>query len=90
MRKIEIVAEISESAEITKVQAQIALETLLTRIQKNLKKEGRFSFYGLGVFEVVKRARRKARNPQTGEAVTVKAHKAVKFRAAKSLKDFVN
>jgi DNA-binding protein HU-beta len=44
---------------------------------------------GLGTFEVVKRAKRQARNPRTGEPVAIKAHKAVKFRVAKSLKDLV-
>jgi len=45
---------------------------------------------GLGVFEVVKRAKRKGRNPRTGEEVTVKAHKAVRFRPAKAVKEYVN
>jgi DNA-binding protein HU-beta len=38
---------------------------------------------------VVKRAKRAGRNPRTGEAVTIKAHKAVRFRPAKALKDMV-
>jgi len=56
---------------------------------KGLKKEGRFALAGLGVFEVVKRANRKGRNPRTGEEMTVKAHKAVRYRPAKALKDYV-
>jgi len=54
-----------------------------------LKKEGRFALAGLGTFEVVKRAKRKGRNPRTGEPVTIKAHKAVRFRPSKTLKDAV-
>jgi DNA-binding protein HU-beta len=46
--------------------------------------------FGLGVFEVVKRPRRKGRNPRTGETLVIKAHKVVRFRPAKSLKDSVN
>jgi nucleoid DNA-binding protein len=37
----------------------------------------------LGVFEVVKRPKRKTRNPRAGEAVVVKAHKAIKFKPPK-------
>jgi DNA-binding protein HU-beta len=54
-----------------------------------LKKVGRVDLSGLGTFEVVKRAKRTGRNPQTGESVTIKAHKAVRFRLAKALKDAV-
>jgi len=46
----------------------------------------RIALSGLGVFTVVKRARR-TEPPRTGEAVTIKAHKAVRFRPAKTLKE---
>ncbi|MDR2934821.1 MAG: HU family DNA-binding protein [Candidatus Adiutrix sp.] len=39
---------------------------------------------------MVKRAKRAARNPRTGEPVAIKAHKAVRFRPAKALKDAVS
>jgi len=36
------------------------------------------------------KAERTGRNPRTGATVTVKAHKAVRFRPGRALKDFVN
>jgi DNA-binding protein HU-beta len=39
---------------------------------------------------VGERAGRVGRNPQTGEAITIKAAKVPKFRAGKGLKDAVN
>ena len=90
MTKTELVVLIAKEAEITQVQAKTALETIIAASLKALKKEGRFALAGLGVFSTVKRARRAARNPRTGEPVNVKAHKAVKFRPAKSVKDYVN
>ena len=45
---------------------------------------------GFGTFEVAKRAARKGKNPQTGEAIKIAASKSPKFKAGKALKDLVN
>ncbi len=90
MKKAELVAQVAEETGLTKVDAKKALESILSKFTKTLKKDGRFVLSGLGTFEVVKRKKRMARNPQTNEPVTVKAHKAVKFRPAKALKELVN
>ena len=89
MRKTELVTLLAKEADISQVLAKEVLEKLFTLTSKTLKKEGRFSLPNIGILEVVKRARRKARNPRTGEIVMVKAHKAVKFKPSKTLKDFV-
>ena len=89
MTRMELVAQLSKETGMTKVLAKEMIETFLALLTKSLKKEGRFPLAGFGTFEVVKRARRKARNPRTGEPVTIKAHKAVKFRPSKTLKDKV-
>jgi DNA-binding protein HU-beta len=90
MTKAELIAQISQDSELTKVQSQKALESIIATIFKVLKKDARLPLFGLGVFEVVKRPRRKGRNPRTGETLVIKAHKVVRFRPAKSLKDSVN
>lgn len=90
MTKAELIAQVAADTGLTKVDSQKVLDSILTSVIKTLKKEGRFALYGLGVFEVVKRGKRKGRNPRTGEPVTIKAHKAVKFKAAKPLKDTIN
>jgi DNA-binding protein HU-beta len=90
MTKTELVDILARETGLTKVLAKQVLETLLTQTTKILKKEGRFVLGGLGSFTVVKRAKRAARNPRTGEPVTIKAHKAVKFKPAKALKDAVS
>jgi len=90
MTKAELIAIVAQETGLTKTTTDQVLETVLTAITKTLKKDGRFALSGLGSFEVVKRKKRTARNPRTGEPIVVKAHKAVKFRAAKVLKDTVN
>jgi DNA-binding protein HU-beta len=90
MTKTELIDLIAAKAKITKVQAKTAYETIIESAAKGLKKDSRFVLNGLGAFSVVKRAKRQGRNPRTGEAVTIKARKAVTFKAAKAVKDFVN
>ncbi|MDR1049604.1 MAG: HU family DNA-binding protein [Deltaproteobacteria bacterium] len=90
MTKAELISQVAKESEITKVQAQKALESVISNVVKTLKKDGRFPIFGLGVFQVVKRPKRKGRNPRSGETLVIKAHKAVKFKPAKVLKEAVN
>ena len=90
MNKTELVAQLSKETDLSKTLAKKVVEAILAQTTKALKKTGRFALIGLGTFEVVKRAKRKGRNPRTGEPVTIKARKAVKFRPSKTLKDAVN
>jgi len=90
MTKNELVDNLAKETGLTKALAKQVIETIIVQTTKTLKKEGRFALAGLGTFEVVKRAKRTARNPRTGEPVIIKAHKAVRFRPAKALKDAVS
>jgi integration host factor subunit beta len=45
---------------------------------------------GFGTFEVkVRKARPKARNPRTGETITIRSHGVVSFRSGRELKQEV-
>ena len=44
---------------------------------------------GFGTFSKARRKARTGRNPQTGEAIKIKAHNVVKFKAGKKLKEAV-
>jgi len=73
----------------TKVQAEQAVDTMINSIVGSLKKGEEVSIAGLGIFSVKARAARQARNPRTGEAISVPAMNVPKFRAAKALKEAV-
>ena len=73
----------------TKVQAEQIVDGMIEQITMTLKKGGEVSLAGLGIFSTKARAARMARNPKTGEAVSVAATTVPKFRAAKALKDAV-
>nr|WP_306531899.1 HU family DNA-binding protein [Bilophila wadsworthia] len=70
--------------------ADDALSAVLKIIKSTLIAEGKVKFVGFGVFEVVDVPARQCRNPQNGEPITLPAHKAVRFRPGKELKEAVN
>jgi DNA-binding protein HU-beta len=84
-----LAAELAESHEVPKKQAEAMLGELVTSIVKHLKKGNRLRLGGLGILQVRHRAARMGRNPATGEPIKIKASKKVAFRAAKELKQAV-
>ncbi|MDR1039375.1 MAG: HU family DNA-binding protein [Deltaproteobacteria bacterium] len=90
MTKTELISSVATATGFSRPAVQKILESVIETAIKTLKKDNRFPIFGLGVFEVVKRGKRKGRNPRTGEPLTVKAHNAVKFKPAKVLKEAVN
>ncbi len=90
MQKSDIVEKIAADAGISKAAAGRALGSVIDSITQALKDGGRVSLVGFGTFSVSKRAARQGRNPQTGETIEIRASKAPKFTAGKSLKDAVN
>lgn len=89
MPKAEFVAKISEKTGSTKVDADKAVQAFLETVTDVLKAGDKAAFAGFGSFEVTERAAREGRNPQTGETIQIKASKAPKFKAGKTLKDAV-
>ena len=90
MTKAEIVEKMAKDADISKVAAAAALNTFMDCVTKALKKkDGKVTLVGFGTFSKTRRKARKGRNPQTGEAIKIKATNVVKFKAGKKLKDAV-
>ena len=89
MNKASLAEWVQEKLGGTKVQAEEIIEGLIDAIVGTLKKGGEVSIAGLGIFSVKTRKARQARNPRTGESISVPAMKVPKFRAAKALKDAV-
>ncbi|MBY9021889.1 MAG: HU family DNA-binding protein [Candidatus Lokiarchaeota archaeon] len=89
MNKGDLVNEVAKVTS-TKKEAQAAVDCIFSTITKSLKKMGAVTLVGFGTFKVDKRKARTGRNPQTGEAIKIKAKKVPKFVAGKALKDAVN
>jgi len=89
MTKEELVAKAADDAGVTKAQAAKVLKSILTSIEKTLKKGNKVSLVGFGTFSVAKRAAREGRNPATGKAIKIPAANIPKFKPGKKLKDAV-
>lgn len=90
MNKKELVESVAASTGATRRVVSDVLDNTITTIQKQVKKGEKVTLPGFGTFERRSRAARKARNPQTGETVKVKASKVPAFRAGTGFKDFVS
>ena len=90
MTKAELIDQMAKDAGISKTAAGAALDSFTANVTKTLKKkDGKITLVGFGTFSKVRRKARTGRNPQTGEAIKIKAHNVVKFKAGKKLKDAV-
>ena len=90
MNKSELVASVAEVAELTKKDAEKAVNAVFASVQKALVEDDKVQIIGFGTFEVRTRAARKGRNPQTGETIEIPASKNPVFKAGKALKDLIN
>ena len=89
MTKKEIVKRISEDIGLTQLKTKDIVQRTLDAIIDTLVTEGRIELRNFGVFEVKRRAPRKARNPRTGEKVYVPAKNVVTFKPGKEMEELV-
>jgi DNA-binding protein HU-beta len=89
MTKTQVVRHLAEKLGTTNKTAAAFLENLADTAIKETKKNGLFVIPGLGRLVKANRKARMGRNPQTGEAIQIKAKTVVKFRVAKAAKDAI-
>ena len=89
MTKKEIVKTISEEIGLTQLKTKEIVQKTFDAIVETLVDDGRIELRNFGVFEVKKRAARKARNPRTGDKVFVPAKYVVTFKPGKEMEEKV-
>ncbi len=89
MTKKEIVKEISEEIGLTQLKTKEIVQKTFDAIVKTLVEDGRIELRNFGVFEVKRRAARKARNPRTGDKVFVPEKFVVTFKPGKEMEERV-
>lgn len=89
MTKKEIVRTISEEIGLTQLQTKEIVQKTFNAIVDALVKEERIELRNFGVFEVKRRAPRKARNPRTGDKVFVPEKFVVTFKPGKEMEERV-
>jgi DNA-binding protein HU-beta len=87
VNRAELASRIADGAGLTKRDAVLAVDVLVEVVGEALQQGGVVRLRGLGTLEVVQRKPKVGRNPQTGERIHVPAHRAVRFRAAKVLRE---
>jgi nucleoid DNA-binding protein len=87
--KKEIVKTISEEIGLTQLKTKEIVQKTFDAIVETLVEDERIELRNFGVFEVKKRAARKARNPRTGEKVFVPAKFVVTFKPGKEMEERV-
>jgi len=90
MNKTELIAAIAAKAELSKKDAEKALNAFTATVTDELKGGNKVQLVGFGTFEVAERAARKGVNPLTKKEITIAASKAPRFKVGKALKDAVN
>ena len=83
MTKKELVRSIAKDLGIDQRQAKTIAPRVLDTVLATLASTGRVELRNFGVFEVKRRAARKARNPLTGEEVDVPEKDVVTFKPGK-------
>lgn len=89
MTKKEIVKAISDSIGLTQLKTKEIVQKTFDAIVETLIEERRIELRNFGVFEVKKRAARKARNPRTGDKVYVPEKYVVTFKPGKEMEEKV-
>ncbi|MBX7075445.1 MAG: integration host factor subunit beta [Pirellulales bacterium] len=85
MTKKEIVKTISDEIGLTQLKTKEIVQKTFDAIVETLVEEHRIELRNFGVFEVKKRAARKARNPRTGDKVYVPEKYVVTFKPGKEM-----
>jgi nucleoid DNA-binding protein len=87
--KKEIVKTISDEIGLTQLKTKEIVQKTFDAIVETLVDERRIELRNFGVFEVKKRAARKARNPRTGAKVYVPEKFVVTFKPGKEMEERV-
>lgn len=90
MTKSELVIIIAKEAGISINRADFAFHALIDWIIEELKHEDQVKLIKLGTFTKSNRSERLGLNPKTGETLTVKACKVVRFTPCKKFKQILN
>ncbi len=87
--KKEIVKTISDEIGLTQLKTKEIVQKTFDAIIDTLVEDQRIELRNFGVFEVKRRAARKARNPRTGEKVFVPEKFVVTFKPGKEMEERV-
>lgn len=90
MTKADLINQISEKANITRVKAEAVVNTIFDSMVEALLADQRIEIRGFGSFVNREYDGYQGRNPRTGELINIGKKKLPFFKVGKELRDEVN
>ena len=90
MTKADLIEEVSRVAEIKSKEAEVVVDAILASMVDAVRVGGNVELRGFGSFRTRKRAGRTARNPATGEPLTVAPKAVAFFKPSKEVLELIN
>jgi len=88
--KADIVEKIHTTTRLSKKESFEMLEAVFSIMKSTLESGEHFKISGFGTFEIKQKRDRKGRNPQTGETITIKARRILRFKPSSILRTAIN
>ena len=89
MNKAQLLEQLSQRTQFPKSQSEVVLDATIEIIQKAVSRGEDVKLVGFGTFSRASRKSRPARNPKTGESVTIPSQKVPRFKPGKDFKELV-
>ena len=89
LTKSALLQTIAQQTDTDRKTAAFFLDVITDIALREVKKNGEFTFPGIGKLVKQKRKARMGRNPKTAETIKIAAKTVVKFRVAKAAKDLL-
>lgn len=89
MTKKELAAIVSEKVNMSKKDAEAAVNVVFDSIAQAMKEGDKVNIAGFGIFEAKERSARTAKNPQTGETIEIAARKVPTVKFGKTVKELL-
>jgi len=86
MNKTELIAAVAEKANLSKKDADGAVNAVIDSIVEAVAANDKVQLVGFGTFEVRERNERKGRDPRTNKEITIPASKVPAFKVGKAFK----
>ena len=90
MNKTELIDAVAKKAELSKKDAEKAINAVMDAVKDALAEGDKVQLVGFGTFEVKERAAREGINPLTKQKVSIPACKVPTFKFGNSFKDTMN
>lgn len=88
--KAELIKSVAQELDVTIALATSIINLFLEKIKIEVASGSKINLPKFGIFKTIIRDSRLGYNPKTGQSITIKAFKALKFKASSEFKKHTN